>query len=149
MQHSIWHPCSALAAACACLALLAGCGASSRVSEAAAPVPPASASYVLRAGQSVAMTARDTLKLERVNDSRCRIGAVCVWAGYISYSFTLSDGVSSSAFVLSDSMPGGTRSVRRKIFTFTLESVEPALPPAAKGPEPDYRVTVRVTVNPA
>lgn len=134
------------ATALACLALLAGCGASSRVSE-AAPPPPASASYVLKAGQSVAISARDTLKLERVNDSRCRIGAVCVWAGYISYSFTLSDGVRSSAFVLSDSMPGGTRSVRLKIYTFTLEAVEPAEPPPAKGPEPDYRVTVRVSTN--
>ena len=105
------------------------------------------ASYVLRAGQSVLVAPAARLKLERVNDSRCRTGAVCIWAGYISYSFTLKSRSGTSRFVLSDSMPGAARSAVRQKMTFTLVSVAPQAPPAVDAAVPDYRVTL--LVNPA
>jgi len=63
----------------AMLAVLAGCGAPSSASD--AENTPRTVTQVLTPGQQVAITATDTLKLERVNDSRCRKGAVCVWKG--------------------------------------------------------------------
>ncbi|MEC5160976.1 hypothetical protein ACFDR9_000343 [Janthinobacterium sp. CG_23.3] len=133
-----------LPALCACLALLGACGAASS----AADNPPAgSVTHVMAVGQSVAVTPTATLKLDRVNDSRCKTGAVCVWAGYVSYSFTLSDGTGASSFTLSDSMPGGSPEVTQQKLTFTLVSVDPAAPPALHAPEPHYRVTVKVTIS--
>lgn len=105
---------------------------------------PGGASYVLRAGQSVLVAPAARLKLERINDSRCRTGAVCVWAGYISYSFTLRGKNGTSRFVLSDSMPGAARSATRQKMTFTLLSVAPQAPPAVDAAAPDYRVTLLV-----
>ena len=71
----------------ACLAVLAGCGAAGSAGD--AENTPRSVTHVLSPGEQVAITATDTLKLERVNDSRCRKGAVCVWKGYVSYRFSL------------------------------------------------------------
>ena len=130
------------------LLALAGCGA--RASDGAPPAPPAAPAptritVTLSQGQS-ATVARDTvLRLERVNDSRCRVGAVCVWAGYISYSFTLSQGGTSASFVLAADMPGASSSVSQNGLTFTLLGVEPSTVPHMKEPPPDYRVSLQVS----
>ena len=131
----------------AVLAMLGGCGAPGKTDAPAAEVAPHSVTYVLAAGQSIALTAHDTLTLERDNDSRCKTGAVCVWQGYISYSFKLSNAAGASAFVLSDSMPGGVPSVSLRRLTFALQSVEPKAPPALNAPAPDYRVTLKVSTG--
>lgn len=126
------------------LASLAGQSAwGSAAGQAAAS--PGAASYVLRAGQSVLVAPGAKLKLDRINDSRCRTGAVCVWAGYISYSFTLKGKHGASRFVLSDSMPGAARSATRQKMSFTLVSVAPQAPPAVDAAAPDYRVTLQVS----
>ncbi|MQA20577.1 hypothetical protein [Rugamonas rivuli] len=148
----------------AAMALLHACGSASAVGRAgAAPAQQAFAQdYVLTQGASVAITPAATpgisgstasapsLKLERVNDSRCRTGAVCVWAGYISYSFALTaaDG-STSNFVLSDSMPNASPSVTQNGLTFTLTGVEPQAVPAKNEAAPDYRVSLRVSNAPS
>lgn len=147
----------------AVMAMLYACGAASGISRAtdgATANKPFSATYVLQQGASAVITAAatpgiaggataPTVKLERVNDSRCRVGAVCVWAGYISYSFTLTkpDGTTSN-FVLSDSMPNGKTSVTQDGLTFTLAGVEPQAVPAKNEPAPDYRVSLRVSNTP-
>jgi hypothetical protein len=83
------------------------------------------------------------LKLERVNDSRCRKGMVCVWAGYISYSFVLTgtDG-STSQFVLSDNMPNARPSITEQGWTITLTGLEPQAAPAKDEITPNYRVSL-------
>jgi len=129
----------------AMLAVLAGCGAPSSASD--AENTPRTVTQVLTPGQQVAITATDTLKLERVNDSRCRKGAVCVWKGYVSYSFSLIGKNSSSDITLSDSMPGGASSVTVNHLTFTLLDVDPDAPPAMNAAEPTYRVKVKITQN--
>lgn len=145
----------------AMLALLHACGSASAVNRAAAP-QAFSQTYVLTQGASVAIAPAATpgvsgasagapsLKLERVNDSRCRVGAVCVWAGYISYSFALTapDGTTSN-FVLSDSMPNASASVTQNGLTFTLTGVEPQAAPAKNEAAPDYRVSLRVSNAPS
>ena len=150
----------------ALMGMLHACGSASGMGRAA--VAPAAqrftATYVLQQGGSVAIAQAATpglagasatasapvVKLERVNDSRCRVGAVCVWAGYISYSFTLTgaDGATSN-FVLSDSMPNGTPSVTQNGLTFTLAGVEPQAVPAKNEAAPDYRVSLRISNAPS
>lgn len=106
-----------------------------------------SAVYTLTPGQTIALTPSANIKLERVNDSRCRTGAVCVWKGYISYSFTLTSNGASSSFVLAEDMPGGTNSVMQQGLRFTLAGVEPAEPPPLDALAPTYRVSLRVEIS--
>jgi hypothetical protein len=143
------------------MAALYACGSASGTSRAAATPPRFAATYVLAQGASASITpavpaanassgaAAPVVRLERVNDSRCREGAVCVWAGYISYSFSLTraDGASSN-FVLSDSMPNGATSITRDGLTFTLAGVEPQAVPPKSDSMPDYRVSLYVTNAP-
>ncbi|WP_371867582.1 hypothetical protein [Duganella guangzhouensis] len=137
----------------AVMAALYACGSAGSTTR-AAPAP-FSTTYVLRQGSSAAITpaapaglatAAPVLKLERVNDSRCHAGAVCVWAGYISFSFTLHqpDG-SSSSFVLSDNMPNGVASISSNGLHFTLQGYEPRQVPAKNEPAPDYQVSLKVS----
>lgn len=156
MKTSILRQLIALPALLLCLALLHACGAAAGNQRhmAAAPAAPLNRTVTLTKGQSVivpavaagAAAAPATLRLERVNDSRCRKNTVCVWAGYISYSFTLTgaDGTASS-FVLSDNMPGASSKVTQNGLTFTLAGVEPQAVPAKNDPAPDYRVSLRVS----
>ena len=143
------------------MAGLYACGSASGTSRAAASAQqqPFNTTYVLAQGASamIAPAAQPAsgktgtlvapvVRLDRVNDSRCREGAVCVWAGYISYSFSLTrpDGATSN-FVLSDSMPNGATSVTQDGLTFTLVGVEPQTVPPKNDIIPDYRVSIRVS----
>jgi hypothetical protein len=141
---------SLLLPALAGLVSMAGCGA--RASNDAPPVPPpppAKITVALTQGQSATIAPGAVLRLERVNDSRCRVGAVCVWAGYISYSFTFSKGGASSSFVLAADMPGASKSVSQNGLTFTLLGVEPDSVPHMKQAAPDYRVSLQVSRSPS
>lgn len=131
------------------LAIAAACGSTRSTADASAsrPAPRTSASYHLAAGESVTLAPAVTLKLERVNDSRCKQGAVCVWAGYISYSFVLADQQGHTSFLLAQDMPGAASSVTRNGLTFTLEGLEPAEPPPLKAAAPNYRVSLRVNIS--
>lgn len=140
----------------AVMAALHACGAAKGVGR-VAPAP-FTTTYVLTQGASATIAAAavsagsgvapaaPVVRLERVNDSRCHAGAVCVWAGYISFSFTLRqpDGTISN-FVLSDNMPNGTPSISRAGLTFTLAGFEPQAPPAKNAAPPDYRVSLKVS----
>ncbi|KQN79242.1 hypothetical protein ASF04_01755 [Duganella sp. Leaf61] len=144
------------------MAGLYACGSASGTSRAAssAQQQPFNTTYVLAQGDSamIAPAAQPAasgksgtlvapvVRLDRVNDSRCREGAVCVWAGYISYSLSLTrpNGATSN-FVLSDSMPNGATSVTQDGLTFTLVGVEPQTVPPKNDIIPDYRVSIRVS----
>lgn len=144
----------------ATMAVLHACGSAAGASRASTEAQRFTTTVVLRQGASapipqaapagVASGSVPVVKLDRVNDSRCRVGAVCVWAGYISYSFTLTgaDGGSDS-FVLSEGMPNGSKSASRDGLTFTLAGVEPAAVPAKNEPTPDYQVSVQISNTPA
>jgi hypothetical protein len=131
------------------LAIAAACGSARSTADDSStrPAPRTSASYRLAPGETVTLAPTVTLKLERVNDSRCKTGAVCVWAGYISYSFVLRDQQGQTSFLLAQDMPGAQKAVTRKGLTFTLLGLEPAEPPALKAPAPDYRVSLRVNIS--
>jgi len=158
MKTSILHQLIAVPALLGALALLHACSSASGSqgnAAAAATTAPLNRTVTLTAGQGVLVpavaaganaAAPATLRLERVNDSRCRKNTVCVWAGYISYSFSLTnaDGTVSN-FVLSDNMPNATSKVTQSGLTFTLAGVEPQAVPAKNEPVPDYRVSLRVS----
>jgi hypothetical protein len=135
------------------LAIAAACGsnrsAAGDATQRAAnrPPPRTSANYVLAPGESVTLAPAITLQLARVNDSRCKKGTVCVWAGYISYTFVLTDRQGQTSFLLAEDMPGASKAVTRNGLTFTLQGLEPAEPPALKATAPDYRVSLRVNIS--
>jgi hypothetical protein len=129
------------------LAVAAACGSTRNNADDSRPAPRTSASYSLAQGETVTLAPAVTLKLERVNDSRCKKGAVCVWAGYISYSFVLTDKQGNTSFLLAEDMPGAAKSVTRNGLTFTLLGLEPAEVPALKAPAPNYRVSLRVNIS--
>ncbi|AKU22438.1 hypothetical protein [Massilia sp. NR 4-1] len=136
---------------CLCIfSIIAACGIARSTAQDNRPRTPmrTSASYTLTAGQTVPLAAGATLTLDRINDSRCRKGAVCVWAGYISFSFTVNKGGASQSFVLAEDMPNAGKTQVLDGLTYTLESLVPPDPPAVDAPSPDYRVTVRVTLTP-
>ncbi|MGV7208586.1 hypothetical protein ACLB1G_12100 [Oxalobacteraceae bacterium A2-2] len=126
------------------LASLHACGAAGRVR---AEGPPAYDTTVeLAPGLAAALPGGGSLRLDRVNDSRCRAGAVCVWAGYISYSLTVTEpnGVSTS-FVLAQDMPNGVNSIRRNGLRVALAGDSAPPVPAQQEIAPDYRVSLRVS----
>ena len=162
MKSSILRQLVILPLLIASMALLYAC--SSALGRAGAE-PPSLTRAVMRAvtrdivltqGASVALTAAANsshatqLRLERVNDSRCRTGMVCVWAGYISYSFVLTgpDG-STSQFVLSENMPNTRASITEQGWTITLTGLQPQAAPAKDESAPDYRVSLRVSNAPS
>ncbi|MES2257843.1 MAG: hypothetical protein V4724_04960 [Pseudomonadota bacterium] len=127
------------------LGALSACGVS-QSSGGNGPAPRTSALYTLAPGQTVNLTPTSSLKLERVNDSRCKPGTVCVWKGYISYSFILTSNGAPASFVLAEDMPGGSNTVTQQGLRFTLDSAAAAEPPAPHGPAPTYRVSLRVEI---
>jgi hypothetical protein len=161
MKTTIFRQLIVLPLLAAIMATLYACGAAN--SRALAAPAHFTTVYVLRQGASATITgaavanpsasiaaSAPVVRLERVNDSRCHPGAVCVWAGYISFSFALlqPDG-SASNFVLSDNMPNGTPSVTRNGLTFTLVGFQPQQVPAKNETPPDYQVSLKVSnINP-
>ncbi|WP_374358552.1 hypothetical protein [Pseudoduganella danionis] len=157
MKSSILRQLVILPLLTACMALLYAC--SGQLGRAAATPTPVTREVVLTQGASIALGSVASpnaasngaqLKLERVNDSRCRKGMVCVWAGYISYSFVLTgtDG-STSQFVLSDNMPNARPSITEQGWTITLTGLEPQAAPAKDEITPNYRVSLRVSNAPS
>lgn len=136
------------------LGIVAACGVTtanerggSAMAEHKSEAVRTSASYALRQGEAVTLGPGTSLKLERVNDSRCKKGAVCVWAGYISYTFRLTNPAGNREFVLAENMPNAAPTVTQDGLTFALESLEPPEPPALHATAlPDYRINVRVTI---
>lgn len=148
----------------AALAALHACGSTSNTGSAtgaprAAAPAPFTQTYLLRQGGSAVIapaataagsvgmaSAAPVVRLERVNDSRCRTGAVCVWAGYISFSFALQqpDG-SAASFVLSDNMPNGSLSATQNGLNFTLAGFTPQQAPGKTDQAPDYQVSLKVS----
>lgn len=144
--------CMALASA---MSLLGACGASSGLGAPFSEQIPATRSAAtgiqlsMTAGQAVSLTTDTTLTLERINDSRCKVGQVCVWAGYLSYTFKLSTTSGISTFTLSEAMPGGASTRQVDQLLFSLPGSDPLAAPTARAATASDRVTVEVVQMPA
>lgn len=137
---------SSLCSAIVCAGIIAACGISPAESG-GGPAKPVSQTYVLTPGQTINLAPNTTLKLDKVNDSRCRPGAVCVWKGYISFTFILTHGGQSSQFVLAEDMPNGSNNATQQGLKFTLGTLEPAEPTPLNAPPPAYKVSLRVDIS--
>ncbi|GAB2867246.1 hypothetical protein GCM10027277_40310 [Pseudoduganella ginsengisoli] len=125
--------------------VIAACGISP--AESGGPAKPVSQTYVFTPGQTINLSPNTTLKLDKVNDSRCRPGAVCVWKGYISFTFVLNHGGQSSQFVLAEDMPNGSNTATQQGLKFTLGPLDPAEPTPLHTAAPAYKVSLRVDIS--
>ena len=80
---------------CASIAYsLAGCAGI------ATEMPAQSGSHPLAEHQSAALTPTVSVHYDRFSDSRCPQGAMCIWAGKVSYHFTLASQAGMESFAL-------------------------------------------------
>jgi len=113
----------------------------------AAPAAPRIAgTFTLERGARVEVAPGVTVAFEAVDDSRCPPGVQCVWAGKLSYRFSIRRGSEASeTFALSPAQPSAAPAVlggRRIVLDVS------AIPPAAaQGASIVYRATF--TIAPA
>jgi len=117
----------------ACIAL-AACAAP------AAPRP--AATFTLAPGASATLAPGVTLTFEAADDSRCPAGVQCIWAGALSYRFSIRrGGAAPESFTLSptapEAAPGALAGTRILLDTATI--------PAA--PAPGAAITYRATIT--
>ncbi len=62
--------------------------------------PLHSGSYPLKPTESVAIGGGATVRYDSFTDSRCPKGAMCIWAGKVSYNFTVTSGAGKESFAL-------------------------------------------------
>jgi hypothetical protein len=62
--------------------------------------PLRSGSHAMIEHQVVELTPSITVRYDAFSDSRCPKGAMCIWAGKVSYAFTLTSGAGSEHFAL-------------------------------------------------
>jgi hypothetical protein len=62
--------------------------------------PLRSGSHPLAEHQSLALTRTVAVRYDSFTDSRCPKGAMCIWAGKVSYHFTLTSKAGSESFAL-------------------------------------------------
>jgi hypothetical protein len=80
---------------CALIAYsLAGCAGI------ATETPLRSGSHPLAEHQSVALSPTVRVRYDSFADSRCPKAAMCIWAGKVSYNFTLTSGAGNESFAL-------------------------------------------------
>ena len=66
----------------------------------ATEMPLQSGSHPLAEHQSVALTSSVSVRYDSFTDSRCPKGAMCIWAGKVSYNFTLASPAGKESFAL-------------------------------------------------
>jgi hypothetical protein len=80
---------------CALIAYnLAGCAGI------ATEMPLRPGSHPLAEHQSVALTPSVSVRYDSFADSRCPTGAMCIWAGKVSYNFTVASPAGEESFAL-------------------------------------------------
>jgi hypothetical protein len=102
------------------------------------------ATYTMQPGDSVPVGPEPiTLRYERANDSRCPPGVQCIWAGTISYEFTLIASAATEAFALTPEKPGFSSSLVPGVRISLGKFDPPPVPPVGE-PKPVYPVTIVV-----
>jgi hypothetical protein len=62
--------------------------------------PPRGGSFALAEHHSVALSPAVSVRYDSFTDSRCPPGAMCIWAGKVSYNFTLTSKAGTEKFAL-------------------------------------------------
>lgn len=107
------------------------------------PPPPATGTFTLATGQNQALAPDLVVQLDGVEDSRCPPGVQCIWAGRLSYRFSVrrthevpdSFDLTPAEPAASPALLGGRRIV--------LDTTSIPAPPAP-GATIDYRATFSI-----
>ena len=123
------------------LLLPAACIALAACATPAAPKP--AGPFTLERGASAELAPGVTLTFESVDDSRCPPGVQCVWAGRLSYRFSIRRGGDApESFILSpaqpEAAPGTLAGARLQLDTATIPA------PPAQGAAIVYRATLTI-----
>jgi hypothetical protein len=110
----------------------------------AAPAAPRPArTFTLERGASAEVAPGVTVTFDSVDDSRCPPGVRCVWAGKLSYRFSIRRGADApETFSLSPGVPGAAPAVLGGHRILLDEGAIPA--PPAPGLSVQYRATFTI-----
>lgn len=109
----------------------------------ATPAPPVLGTFTLEPGQDLAVGPDTRLHFDTVDDSRCPPNVHCIWAGKLSYRFSVRrGGAAPDTFELSPAQPDAAPAALggRRIL------LDPAAIPAppAPGMPASYRATITI-----
>ena len=124
------------------LAMPLVCAALVACTAPAAPRP--GGTFTLERGQAVDVAPDLSVTFDDVDDSRCPPGVHCVWAGKLSYRFSIRHGSDAlETFVLS---PGQTSAMPRVLGGNRIVLDEQTIPaPPAPGTAITYRATITIS----
>jgi hypothetical protein len=106
--------------------------------------PVKDATLTLQPQQTLALSKTITLRYDRVVDTRCPKGVLCVWAGKVVYHFTLAGVGGTESFALEADKPRYLSKVVKGV-TIVLATTEPPDVVAPGEPQPEHPVTVSIT----
>jgi hypothetical protein len=110
---------------------------------ACAAAPQAASTFTLARGQSADIAPGLSLSFDAVDDSRCPPGVRCVWAGRLSYRFSLRRaGQPPETVTLSPGQPAAAPALLDGRRIVLDEAAIPAAP--APGAAIDYRATIAI-----
>ncbi len=130
-----------------CAALLSGCAAVD-VRDVVREIPPHT-TLALLPGTDGPLGSRAALRFDAIVDSRCPANVKCIWAGKISYRFTLTGGAAPESFLLDDNAPDHVSAALTGVTVALAPATTPAPPVNNLGQAPTaHSVTVTVTRRP-
>ncbi len=102
------------------------------------------ASYTMLPGDSVPVGPdTPTLRYDRADDSRCPPNVQCIWAGTITYEFSLIGAIATETFSLTPAKPDFDSVFVPGLHIGLAEFTPPPVPPVG-APKPPYPVTITV-----
>jgi hypothetical protein len=102
------------------------------------------ASYPLSQGSTATLGPNVVVTLDSVNDSRCPKNVMCVRAGDITYSFTLTAQGRAEKFTLTPDRPSYTPAALPGV-SLTMDASDAPNPARDADPTPVHNVTLQVT----
>lgn len=125
-------------------ALLAGCA--SAPTAAPTKTTPMDTKVTLEPQRTVAVAPSAMLRYDGVADSRCPPGVQCVWAGELTYKFTLTAAGGNESFGLTSDKPGfDSTAVAGLHIALGQNPVPPVQPANAPAPAPARPVILSIT----
>jgi hypothetical protein len=115
------------------------------------PPPPATGSFTLEPGQNVALAPDLLVQFDGVDDSRCPPGVLCIWAGKLSYHFSIRQARGApAAFDLSPAEPAAAPALLggRHIVLDTHAIPAPSLPGASTPHRATFTIAAPASTQP-
>ena len=129
-----------------CAGLLSGC---TTVGDGVRDVVreiPQHTTLALLPGTGGPLGSRAALRFDAIVDSRCPANVMCIWAGKMSYRFTLTGAAAAESFLLDDNAPSHTSAGLAGVTVALLPATTPP-PPVNNAGQPPTAHTVTLTVT--